>query len=51
MCVCVCVGGGGYNRIVSASPPELILMKLYTVAVYDLRMFMKERSSGMNYFK
>ena len=28
-----------------------ILMKLYTVAVYDLRMCMKERNHGQNYFK
>jgi len=29
---------------------ELILMKLYTVAVYDLRMYMKEDYPSPKYF-
>jgi len=30
---------------------ELILVKLYTVAVCELRMCMKEDNPGPNYFK
>jgi len=30
---------------------ELILMKLYTIAVNNLRMCMKEDNCGLNYFK
>ena len=30
---------------------ELILMKLYTVVVYDLKMCMKENNRGLIYIK
>jgi len=37
---------------VSATPPSKpILMKLYTVAVYDLKVYMKEDNHDPNYFK
>ena len=39
---------------VNASPPntdEPILMKIYTVAVYNLRMCMEEVNPGMKYIK
>jgi len=41
--------------LVCTTPPiktdELILIKLYTVAVYNLRMFITENNPGLKYFK